>query len=53
MMTYLLITDASRYGSESMAKSALVYCNLAEAEVTKHAEFIAKFAPAEVEAYKA
>lgn len=53
IMTYLLITDASRYESESMAKSALVYCNLAEAEVAKHAEFIGAFNPADMDSYKA
>lgn len=53
IMTYLLITDASRYESESMAKSALVYCNLAEAEVAKHSEFIATFNPSDLDSYKA
>ncbi|MDE7154339.1 MAG: acyl-CoA dehydrogenase family protein [Muribaculaceae bacterium] len=53
IMSYLLITDASRYGSESMAKSAHVYVNMAKAEVAKHSEFIATFSPAQVEAYKA
>lgn len=53
IMSYLLITDASRYESESMAKSALVYCNLAEGEIAKHSEFIAAFNPAELESYKA
>ena len=53
IMTYLLITDASRYGSESMAKSALVYCNLAEAEVAKHAEFISAFNFDDLDSYKA
>lgn len=53
IMTYLLITDASRYQSESMAKSARIYCNIAEAEVAKHAEFIATFNPDDVADYKA
>ncbi len=53
IMTYLLITDASRYESESMAKSALVYCNLAEAEVAKHTEFIATFNLSDLDSYKA
>lgn len=53
IMTYLLITDASRYESESLAKSALVYCNLAEAEVAKHAEFIATFNLSDLDSYKA
>ena len=53
IMSYLLITDASRYGSESMAKSAKVYVNMAKAEVAKHSEFIANFTPAQVADYKA
>ncbi|MCC8038253.1 MAG: acyl-CoA dehydrogenase family protein [Bacteroidales bacterium] len=53
IMTYLLITDASRYSSESMARSAEVYCNLAESEVTRHSEFIEKFSPADIACYKA
>lgn len=53
IMTYLLITDASRYESESLAKSAIVYCNLAEAEVAKHAEFIATFKLSDLDSYKA
>jgi hypothetical protein len=53
VMSYLLITDATRYGSASMAKSAIVYSNMARAEVSKHAEFIANFTPAQMEAYKA
>lgn len=53
IMTYLLITDATRYSSESMAKSAEVYCNLAESEVARHSEFIEKFAPADIACYKA
>lgn len=53
VMTYLLITDASRYNSESMSKSAIVYSNIARAEVSKHSEFIANFKPTEIEAYKA
>ncbi len=53
IMSYLLITDASRYESESMAKSAVVYCNLAEAEVAKHSGFIATFNPVDLDTYKA
>ncbi|WP_370461688.1 Acyl-CoA dehydrogenase C-terminal domain-containing protein, partial [Duncaniella muris] len=33
-------------------RSAETYTNLAEAEVCKHADFIANFKPAEVEIYK-
>lgn len=53
IMSYLLITDASRYNSESMTKSAIVYGNIARAEVEKHAEFIANFCPCLLEVYKA
>lgn len=53
IMSYLLITDASRYNSESMTKSAIVYGNIARAEVEKHAEFIANFCPCQLEVYKA
>ncbi|MDE6450670.1 MAG: acyl-CoA dehydrogenase, partial [Muribaculaceae bacterium] len=51
VMAYLLATDATRYGSESMAKSALVYANMAEAEVNKHSSFIASFKPEELALY--
>ncbi|MDE6555331.1 MAG: acyl-CoA dehydrogenase family protein, partial [Duncaniella sp.] len=50
IMAYLLVLDAER--TESFTRSAEVYANLAEAEVTKHSEFIANFKPAEVELYK-
>lgn len=53
MMTYLLITDATRYQSESMAKSAQVYANMARAEVEKHIEFINSFVPENLAAYQA
>ena len=53
IMSYLLITDASRYNSESMTKSAIVYGNIARAEVEKHAEFIANFCPCQLDVYKA
>lgn len=53
IMSYLLITDASRYNSGSMTKSAIVYGNIARAEVEKHAEFIANFCPCQLEVYKA
>ena len=52
IMSYLLITDASRYESESMAKSAHVYVNMAKAEVAKNSEFIASFTPSQIECYK-
>ncbi len=50
IMSYLLILDASR--NESFDRSAHVYFNLAQAEVAKHADFIAKFTPAQVADYK-
>lgn len=53
IMAYLLVTDASRYGSESMTKSAKVYVNFVKAEVEKHSSFIASFNPADVNIYKA
>lgn len=53
MMAYLLITDASRYNSRSMTKSALVYANIARSVVTSHSDFIAAFNPGMMEAYKA
>ncbi|MDE6080479.1 MAG: acyl-CoA dehydrogenase family protein [Duncaniella sp.] len=51
IMGYLLLLDAQR--NESFTRSAEVYANFIEAEVTKHSEFIAAFKPAEVELYKA
>ncbi len=53
IMSYLLITDATRYNSESMTKSAIVYGNMVRAEVEKHAEFIANFCPCQLDVYKA
>ncbi|MDE6198671.1 MAG: acyl-CoA dehydrogenase family protein [Muribaculaceae bacterium] len=53
IMSYLLITDATRYNSESMTKSAIVYGNIVRAEVEKHAEFIANFCPCQLDVYKA
>ena len=53
VMSYLLITDASRYESESLTRSAKVYVNLAVADVTKHATFIATVKPADMPLYKA
>jgi len=53
VMAYLLVTDASRYGSESMTRSAKVYTNIAAAEVTKHAEFIDTVKPEDMDLYKA
>ena len=51
IMGYLLILDANR--NESFTKSAEVYNKIAQTEVNKHADFIANFAPAQIETYKA
>lgn len=51
IMSYLLLQDATR--NESFTRSAEVYVKMAQAEVTKHAEFIANFTPSQLEAYKA
>ena len=52
VMSWLLVTDATRYASESMTKSAKVYSKIAQAEIEKHAEFIANFTPDQIELYK-
>ena len=51
VMGYLLVLDANR--TESFTRSANVYCNLAAAEVTRHAEFIRTFDPAQLDIYMA
>lgn len=51
IMGYLLLQDATR--NAEFTKSAEVYNKLAQAEVTKHADFIANFTPEQTEAYKA
>ncbi|MCM1356570.1 MAG: acyl-CoA dehydrogenase family protein [Staphylococcus sp.] len=50
VMSYLLLQDADR--NDSFKRSLEVYVNLAEAEVTKHSDFIANFKPEEVNIYK-
>lgn len=52
IMAWLLITDASRYSSESMSRSARVYAKIAQAEIEKHCEFIFNFEPSQMELYK-
>ncbi len=62
-MGYLLVTDASRNAAsddaevkaaaESLAKSARVYCNLAQAEVARHSTFINTVTPADMASYQA
>ena len=50
VMCYLLLDDANR--NDSFTASLHVYANLVEAEICKHADFIAKVTPAEMEYYK-
>ena len=50
IMGYLLLGDTQR--NESFRKSANVYVNYGEAEVSKHSDFIAKFNPAQVSLYE-
>ena len=50
VMSYLLLLDANR--NDDFKRSAEVYANLAQAEITKHSDFIANFQPTEVSLYK-
>ena len=50
VMGYLLLQDATR--NEAFTRSAEVYVKLAQAEVAKHADFIANFAPEQIVAYQ-
>ncbi len=50
VMGYLLVLDANR--NESFTHSAEVYNKMAQAEVTKHSDFIEKFAPEQINMYK-
>lgn len=51
VMGYLLLIDAQR--NESFVRSASVYNKMGQAEVAKHADFIANFTPAQLDLYKA
>lgn len=51
IMGYLLLLDANR--NAEFTRSAEVYIKMGQAEVAKHADFIANFKPAQVEDYKA
>lgn len=51
IMGYLLLLDANR--NEAFTRTLNVYVKMAQAEVSKHADFIANFKPAEMEYYKA
>ncbi|MDE5626710.1 MAG: acyl-CoA dehydrogenase family protein, partial [Candidatus Amulumruptor sp.] len=50
IMSYLLLDDAQR--NASFNKSAEVYVKMTQAEVAKHADFIANFEPEQISAYK-
>lgn len=50
VMSCLLMLDAMR--NESFRRSAEIYLNLAQAEVSKHSEFISTFAPESIYEYK-
>jgi len=51
VMAYLLLLDANR--NDSFTRSLHVYANLAASEVTRHAEFIRTFDPAQLSFYLA
>lgn len=53
VMSYLLLTDATRYASESMARSAKVYVNLAQANIAKNLAVVNAVSPADLPLYKA
>ena len=50
IMGYLLLDDANR--NDSFTRSLHVYVNMVQAEVDKHADFISRFKPEELEYYK-
>ena len=50
IMSYLLIEDANR--NDKFTKSAEVYTKMAQAEVTKHSNFIRNFTPEQLAFYK-
>lgn len=51
IMGWLMLSDAQRGGNE-FRKSAQVFINWAQAETVRHLDFINRFDPAEMEAYK-
>lgn len=53
VMSYLLMTDATRYASDSMKRSAKLYVNLAVADVAKHIAFINTITPDNMSQYEA
>lgn len=53
VMSYLLMTDATRYGSESLTRSAKVYLTMATANVAKNAAIVASVSPENMNVYNA
>ena len=53
VMSYLLMTDATRYGSESLTRSAKVYLTMATANVAKNAAIVASVSPQNMSVYNA
>ena len=53
VMSYLLMTDATRYNSASLTRSAKVYVNLAAANVAKNAAIISSVTPETMAVYNA
>ncbi len=53
VMSYLLMTDATRYGSESLTRSAKVYLTMATANVAKNAAIVASVSPENMSVYNA
>ena len=51
VMSYLLMTDATRYNSASLTRSAKVYVNLAAANVAKNMAIISTVTPENMSAY--
>ena len=51
VMSYLLLLDTAR--NASFARTTRVYAKMAEAEVAKHADFIANFKPEQISLYEA
>jgi len=51
VMSYLLLLDTAR--NSSFARTARVYAKIAQAEIAKHAEFIASFKPEQMALYNA
>lgn len=52
IMTYLLITDASRDTEDMFRKSAEIYANYAEVEIRKNATFVRQFDMENIDVYR-